>query len=247
MALTHAQMVTRAMRDAQIPEDSSTAGVQAQTDAGQYINECARDVWKRRLWEEYLILGTFTVPASTSRIALSDIVVSSGYSTSANGYKNTFHEIIAVREGSNPLMPEDAGAIQKLQADLWVATTSPVLFVNRGQNGITLLGQYSTATALGFFGKGDFQDLTTGETWVLANENCLIAGAAAKLIEYHERNPGRAQLMYQAYEAEIAKMILQREEQGANIKRVVPLNPWTKDLSQGIYDTTHIGIQTILG
>jgi hypothetical protein len=51
-------------------------------------------------------------------------------------------------------------------------------------------------------------------------------------------------IRYQEYEAEIAKMIDNVETQAANIKRIIPSNPWTKSFSAG-KDTTVIGIRRI--
>lgn len=231
------------LRNVQIEDNSSASSVQAKTDAGQYANERARDVWSRRLWREYIILGTYSVPANTKRILLSDIVVDSGFSA-GSGFDDAFDEVIAIREGSNPIMPQDPGAINALQADLWASTTAPVQFVNRGQSGLFLLGEYSTAKTLSFFGKAKFQDLTNAETWILGNEKCLIAGASGDFIRDHDRDDNRAKIRYDEYEAEIVKLIDAQEVQGANSKRIIPHSPWTKNLA-GRRNFTVIGISTI--
>lgn len=231
MALTLSQMASRVLRNAQISEDASTSSVQALADAKQYLNERAKDVWKRRLWREYVILGTYTVPASTRAIALASITPDSGYSTSANGYSAVFHEIVAIREGSDPLMPEDPGAINAVQAEQWALTTSPVKFVNRGGSGIHLLGYWSSATALSFFGKAAFTDMGDSETWCLRNDECLIAGATGDMIRDNDRDDNRANIRYNEFGAEIQKMIDAAEVQGANNKRIVPVLPWTSEVS----------------
>lgn len=241
MSLTLAQMASRVLRNVQIPEDSSTAGVQALADAKQYLNERARDVWKRRLWREYLILGTCSVPAATRNIALSDIAPSAGFTTSANGYSAVFFEIAAVREGSVPLMAEDMTAINAVRADLWTNTKTPVRFVNRGQSGIVLMGEYAEATTLSFMGKAAFADIADGETWCLNNENCLIAGATGDMLRDHDRDDQRAASRYQEYESEIAKLIDAAEVQGANQRRIVPAMPWTDFGDQLLIDTSKTG------
>lgn len=237
MSLTLAQMASRVLRNVQIPEDTSTAGVQALADAKQYLNERARDVWKRRLWREYLILGTFEVPAATRNIALASITPSTGFTTSANGYSAAFFEIAGVREGDSPLIAEDSTAINAVSAELWTTTGSPVSFINRGQSGIVLLGEYDTATVLSFMGKAAFADLADGETWCLNNENCLIAGATGDMLRDHDRDDQRAAGRYAEYEAEIAKLIDAAEVQGANRRRLVPLMPWTDYYSAITVDT----------
>lgn len=248
-ALTLATMASRALRNAQIPEDGSTAAVQALADAKSWINERARDVWKRRHWREYVILGSFTVPANTQRIALTDIVPDTGFNTSANGYNATFFEISAIRSGTVGFQPEDAGAINNVQPDLWANGTTPALFpikfVNRGQSGVFLLGTYSTPTLLNFFGKANFQDLADSDTWVLNNENCLIAGGTADILRANDRDDARSGTWYQEYESEIAKLIDQAEVQGANIKRIIPLDPWTDLQNRNQLDTSLTGCQPL--
>ncbi len=231
------------LRNVQIDEDSSAPSVLALADAKAYANERAKNVWSRRLWREYIILGTFTVPASTKRIALTDIVVDSGF-TAGSGFDDLFEEVVAIREGSNPLLPQDPGAINAVKPDDWASTTSPVKFVNRGASGLFLLGEYSAATALSFFGKAKFQTITDAETWILRNEQCLIEGGTGDFIRDHDRDDNRAKIRYDAYEAEIMKMIDAQEVQGANIKRVIPINPWTKNLPSR-RNFTVTGISTI--
>lgn len=246
MSKTLAQMASAVLRNVQIPEDSSTAGVQALADAKSYINERARDVWKQRAWPEYMILGTVSVAAGAQTFALSDITIRSGFGTAGSGYAGTFYGIVALRNTTTPLMPEDPNAIQKIQADLWDSTSSPVLYINRGKNGLFLLGQYAAATTLSIFGKSNFQDLTDGETWILDNENCLIAGATGDMLRDHDRDDNRASIRYAEYQAELIKMVNERESQFAKMTRIIPLNPWTKTFSDNI-DNTRIGIQTNLG
>lgn len=228
MSLTLAQMASRVLRNCQIPEDSTLSSVQALADAKQYLNERANDVYSRRVFPEYIILGTYTIPANTRRFNLSDIVIDAGFTTSGRSYNATFFDIIAIREGVNPLLPEDPGAINSVQPDLWAATTAPVRFINRGQNGIFLLGQYPTATALSFFGKANFQDLTDGETWLLENEACLQAGATGDMLRDFSKDDNRAMIRYQEFEGEIAKIIDNIESQSANKKRIIPFHPWTR-------------------
>jgi hypothetical protein len=227
MALTLAQMASRVLRDVEIPEDSSTSGVQALADAKQYLNEAAQEVHGKRLWREYLILGTYAVPASTKRIGLSDIVVSDGFSTSGYGYNAEFMEIAAIREGSDPILPEDAGAISLADPTAWTQTSSPVKFVNCGQNGIYLLGEYSTATTLSFMGKAKFQDLTDNETWVMAGDLCIMALAASKMLRSFDRDDGRANMKLEESNGYLMAMIDQAENQGGNLKRFVPVMPFT--------------------
>lgn len=243
MSLTLTQIAARVFRNAQIPSGNGAGSQQALVDAKQYINERARDVWKRRLWREYLILGTFTVPAGEQIIKLSDIVVDPRFNTSANGYLAAFYEIAGVRLGENPLMAEDPGAINLLRADLWEQTTTPVSFVNRGRNGIYLLGVFQSDSMLSFFGKAAFQDLTDSETWCIDNENCLIAGATGDIIRDNDRDDKRCSIRYQEYEAEIAKLIDAAEMQGANVKRIIPVNPWTNSLDPNLVDNSKTGYQ----
>jgi hypothetical protein len=240
MSLTLSQMASRVLRNCQIPEDSSAAGVQALADAKQYLNERARDVWKQRAWPEYLILGSVSIAAGAQTFSLSNITVQSGFEVAGSGYSGTFYGIVSLRDSSTPLMPEDPNAIQKIQADLWDSTASPTLYINRGKNGLFLLGQFAATTTLKVFGKSNFQDLTDSETWLLDNENCLIAGATGDMIRDHDRDDNRSAIRYQEYEAELFKMVNERESQFARITRVIPPNPWTRGLTGGV-DNSKIG------
>lgn len=231
MSKTLAQMASAVLRDVQIPEDATAPSILALADAKVYLNERARDVWKRRVFPEYLILGSYTIPASTRRIALSNITPDSGFTTSARGYNASFYDVVAIREGTNQIIPEDPGAVNRVQTDFFSRTTSPNMFVNLGQSGIFLNGYWPTATVLNFIGKAAFQDLTDSETWIIDNENCLIAGATGDMIRDFSKDDQRAMIRYQEYEAEIAKIIDNLEGQSANKKRVIPYRPWTRSLS----------------
>lgn len=241
MARTLSQIATDVLRNCEIPEDSSTT--QALVDAKSYINERARTIWRAPLlFPEYLILGTYTIPAGQTSIALSAITAHADYATSARGYNATFDKVIAIREGVNPLMPEDAGAIQKLQADLWASTTTPTLYVPRGNQGIALLGAYSTDTVLSFFGKAKFQALTDAESWIVDEwGDALVAGGSAEFLRKHERDENRAAAQDSLFAEEFKKLVHERKVQGADVTRVVPLNPWTNEFS-GNHDTSKIGI-----
>lgn len=230
--LTLSQIASRVLRNVEIPEDASTT--QALADVKQYVNERARDIWKRRPWGEYNIHGTFTVPADTRIVNLSDIVAEAAY-TSGNGYRAGFAEIISVRQGDARLLAEDQGAVDAIRPSWWDNESLPTRFVNQGKKGIRLLGVYATATELSFFGKADFQDLTDAETWVMDNENALIFGASADFLKFHERDDNRADKSYQQYEAEVSKLVSAAEAQRGNAKRIIPRDPFTD--SSGLWGT----------
>ncbi len=221
-------LASAVLRNVQIPEDATAPSVLALADAKKYLNERHHDVWARRLWRESIILGTFSVPAGTKRIALTDIVVDTGFGSAGSGYSGTFVEIMGVREGNNPLLAEDASAINLIDASIWARTTSPVSFINRGSNGILLNGAYSEATTLSFFGKSDSQDLADGETWVLDPQGqAILEGATGDMIRDHDRDDNRARVRYDLFQGEVAALIDQQAVQGANSMRVIPVNPWT--------------------
>lgn len=240
---TLAQMASNVLRNIQLPEDSTTPSVQALADAKSYINGRARDVWSRRNWPEYFILGSYTVASGAQRIPLTSITPDTGFETSGNGYLATFYTAISLRSGVNNIAAEDPNVIHRLKADLWEQTDNPTQMVNRGQRGLFLLGQYTASTVLKFYGKANFQDLTDSETWILENDQCLELGATGDMIKYHDRDNERASISYQEYEAEIAKMIDLIDNQSGNTKRIVPANPWTRSLIQR-RDFSRIGINT---
>lgn len=219
---TLSQMSLKVLARSKISNDSSTPSTNAITDIKAYINTRAKSVWERRLWREYIILGTYSVPASTQRIALTDISVDSGFGTSANGYNGTFAEVGAIREGTTPLLPEDIGAINNVDADQWSSTTSPIRFISRGANGIHLLGSYSTATTLSFWGKAKFQDLTDAETWCLGDSDALIHGAVADMFMYWWEDQQTAMIHETKFENAIRLLVDRQEVQGANKKRIIP-------------------------
>lgn len=220
-------VVTRVMRNVQLPEDGSTAAVQAQTDILSYINEVANDVWKRRWWREYIITGTYTVPVGVNRIALTSIVPDSGF-TASGGRALSFYEVVGIRAGNTPLTPEDPGVINFLNASIWDQTaTTPAKWVSFGRDGVRLLGGYQQATLLSFIGKAGFTEMTSSEEWVMDNEDALIEGATGMFIRDNDYDDNRAAGHFQLMEAEIQKMVDAAEAQAGNVKRLVPLFPWT--------------------
>lgn len=247
-ALTLSQMASRALRNAQIPEDSTSSSVLAIADAKQYINEKAKDIWARRVWREYLIQGSYAVPASTRRIALASITVATGYTTSGSGYNAAFAEVSQVyNENGDALLPFDPMSTNAIQPDLWQDTDTPTRYVNRGVNGIELLGEFDETTTLYFIGKANFQDLTDSESWVfgVAGEQALICGGTAELLRWHDRDDVRAQLAIAECEAWILKMIDAQEVQGANEKHVIPADPWTGNFPNGQFTTSQTGINAL--
>lgn len=238
---TLAQMASAVLRDTQIPEDTSTAGVQALADAKQFLNESWLDLWGRRNWPESFILGSYTVPASTNIVPLGSITPDTGFNVAGNGFAATFVSAVATRAGTNAIFAEDPGVLERIKADYWSSTDTPSNLINRGKNGIFLLGKYTAGTLLNFYGKANCQDLTDGETPCLDCEQALIARAVAKMTKTHERDNNRAVLDFEEYEAELMKIVQKIEEQAGNIKRLVPKNPWTNYFSRR-RDYTAIGI-----
>ena len=222
MADTFSTMKTKALGMSRIPNNNSTPSNNALTDIGTYINQRAKSVWERRLFLEYVILGTYSVPANTKIISLSSIVVESGFGTAANGYGGTFSLIGSAREGSNPIFPEDIGAINQVDPSLWGQTLSPIKFLPRGANGIYLLGEFSTATTLSFWGKASFADLTASETWCLGDSDALVFGAVADIYRNHWKDQNTANFYEQKFENGIRLLVDRQEVQGGSRRRVIP-------------------------
>jgi hypothetical protein len=241
--LTLSQMASRVLRDIQMEEDSSTT--QALTDAKQYLNERARDIWERRTWDEFTVLGSYTVAAQTRDIALSSISIDSAFAA-GNGRDDVAAEILSVREGDTRLEAEDPGAVNRIQPSLWSGTGTPYRYVNLGGSGIHLLGYYSSATALSFVCKAAFQTMGDSEKWILGNDEGIIRGAAGDMIKFYERDENRANAYYAQYEASIAKLVDQSMGQRANIRRFIPLMPWTDIDDGGRLDISRTGSGTFL-
>jgi hypothetical protein len=222
MADTLSQMSLKVLRNARIPNNGGTPSTNAITDIKQYINQRARSVWARRLFREYIILGTYAVPASTKSIALSSITITSGFDTDGRGRDASFYEIGALRDGDNPILPEDIGAINNVDAGVWASNTSPVFFINRGQSGIYLLGEYSAATTLSFWGKAGFQDLTDAETWILGDSDALIDGATADMYANWWKDQGQAAKYENKFENGIKLLVDTQEVQAAAKRRIIP-------------------------
>lgn len=222
MADTLSQMSLKVLRNSRIPNDSSTASNNAITDIKQYLNHRARSVWSRRLFREYIILGTYTVPASDKAVSLSSISITSGFDTDGRARNAAFYEIGAIREGDNPLLPEDIGAVNNVDAGAWSANTAPVYFINRGQSGIYLLGQYSSDTTLSFWGKAGFQDLADGETWILGDSDALIEGATADMYANWWKDQNQAAKYEQKFEDAIRLLVDAQETQAAAKRRITP-------------------------
>jgi hypothetical protein len=222
MSDTLSQASLKVLRNSRIPNDSSTSSTNAITDIKQYINQRARSVWSRRLFREYIILGTYAVPASTKTVALSDISITSGFDTDGRARNAGFYEIGAMREGDNPLLPEDIGAVNNVDAGAWSANTAPVYFINRGQSGIYLLGQYTAETTLSFWGKAGFQDLTNDETWILGDSDALIEGATADMYANWWKDQNQAAKYEQKFEDAIRLLVDAQETQAAAKRRITP-------------------------
>lgn len=238
--MINSDIQTRVMRNVQRPSDGSSAATQALTDILQYVNECARDVWKRRVWREYLITGKYTVPAATSRITLAQITPDSGYSA-AGGRTTAFYEVIGIRQGSLSLMPEDPGAINWTNPNVWDdSTTAPARWVSLGRDGVRLLGAYQTPTQLSFIGKAAWADMIASDTWVMDNENLLIAGATACFIRDNDYDQNRKAERMTEYEQEVQKMVDAAEAQAGNMKRIIPLSPWTDQMYAGSWNGSNI-------
>jgi hypothetical protein len=215
-------MRLKVLRNARIPNNSSTPSNNALTDIGQYINQRAKSVWERRTFAEYIILGTYQVPASTKLIALSSISIESGFGVAANGYGGTFSLIGSAREGENPMFPEDIGAINQVDPSLWGTTLSPVKFLPRGANGIYLLGSYGVATTLSFWGKASFSDMSGSETWCLGDSDALINGATADMFTNWWKDPQTAMTYEQKFENGIKLLVDRQEVQGGARRRIIP-------------------------
>jgi hypothetical protein len=122
---------------------------------------------------------------------------------------------------------------------MWDSTFSPVRFQNMGKRGIYLLGQFSADTTLSFIGKCAYKTLGDTDTWVLAGDNAIIAGAAGDMIRNNDRDDNRATIRYKEYQDELLKMIDLAEAQGTNEKSVVPVAPWTSGYD---YNTVDISV-----
>lgn len=216
------QMAVKCLGDVRIPNDSSTASTNALAKIKEYINQRAKSVWQRRLFQEYLILGTYSLPASTKIIALSSITVESGFGTAANGYGGTFSLIGSVREGTNPILPEDIGAVNQVDPGLWGTTLSPIRFLSRGANGIYLFGEYPVDTTLSFWGKASFADLGDSSTWCLGDSDALIHGAAADFWSNWWKDQNQAAKYEAKFENGIKLLVDAQEIQGASKRRIIP-------------------------
>lgn len=215
----------KVLTKARIPNDSTTTSTQAITDIKAYMNQRAKNIWARRIFREYLILGTYEVPASTKLITLASITPETGWNTSGQGRTGTFAEVAAIREGSNPLLPEDIGAVNAVDAGAWSSSSSPIYFINRGQSGILLLGQYTAATTLSFWGKASFQDLTDNETWILGDSDALIEGATADMYTYWWSDPTEAAKQEAKFENAVRLLVDAQEVQAAQKRRIIPTMP----------------------
>jgi len=222
MSDTLAQMSLKVLRNAKIPNNNSTPANNAITDIKQYLNQRAKSVWARRLFREYIILGSKSVLASIKTITLGSITIESGFDTDGRGRDAAFYEIGAVREGDNPLLPEDIGAINSVDPGIWASTTAPVHFINRGQSGIHLLGAYSANTTLSFWGKAGFQDLADAETWILGDSDALIEGATADMYTYWWEDHATAMKHEAKFENAIKLLVDAQEVQGASKRRIIP-------------------------
>lgn len=220
-------MVLKVLRNIGIPNDSSTPTASAKTDIAEIINELAQDVVDRRLWREYILTGSYTIPASQRFITFAQITVDSGFPSAASGISPTFAEIASISDGSIVLLPEDPTSGARMAVDAFTSTDTPTRFVNRGTQGVMLLGTYGVATALKFVGKATFQDIGASESWIISQPDLLICGATWRMMQAYDKDDVAAQAWQQAYENGIAKMVDQAENQGGNTKRIIPAMPFT--------------------
>ncbi len=247
MSVTLAQAASKVLRNVQVVEDSTTTSLAALAACKQYINEAVQDIWSQRVFRESLATGTFLVPASTTQVALSSIVLDTGYTTSGNGIEATVEEVIWIREGTKPYSPQDIATLNILNVSTLTNTASPLGFTNRGAKGILLHGQYTVATTLSFLVKLNSQDLTDSETWILDTQaSAIISKATGDFIRDFQRDDNRAQIRYQEYSAAVQALIDKQMVQGANSTRIVPVSPWTGYGSEAICnEQTRTGFSTI--
>jgi hypothetical protein len=225
--LSRDNMVLKVLRNIGIPNDTSTTTTQVKSDIAELINELAQDVVDRRLWREYILTGTYTIPASQRFIAFSQITVDSGFPAAASGYNPVFSEIASISDGSIVLLPADPTTGARQAVDTFTSTSTPSYFVNRGSQGIMLLGTYPAATALKFVGKASFQDLTASESWIINQPDLLIDGATWKMKVAYDKDDVSAQTYQTLYEGGVTKMLDKAENQGANTKQIYPVSPFT--------------------
>ena len=218
---TLSQMSLKVLPRAKIGNDGSTPSTNALVDIKSYMNTRAKSVWERRVWGEYIIKGSYTVPAGTSIIPMTALSIDTGYSTPERGYSGTFSAICAVRDTNTPVLPEDIGAVNNVDAAMW-GEISPTRFIPRGARGIELLGTFSVATTLYFWGKGGFQDLTDSETWIMGDSDALIHGATSDMFKYWWEDPALSAEHESKFENAIRLLVDRQEVQGANKRRIIP-------------------------
>lgn len=218
---TLSQMAVKVLPRVRIPNDGSTGSTNALTDIKAYMNTRAKSTWERRVFSEYIIKGSYSVPAGTSIIDLSSISIDTGYGTAERGYNGLFSLIAGVRDSSAPILPEDIGAINNVDVSLW-GEISPVRFVPRGARGIELLGTFTSAKTLYFWGKAGFQDIADGESWIMGDSDALLHGATADMYKFHWEDGKLSDEHEGKFENAIRLLVDRQEVQGASKRRIIP-------------------------
>lgn len=246
MALILTDLANRVARNVQVVVDSTTTSLASIAAIKQYLNEAHHDIWSQRCFREAFATATYSVPASTTRIALASLVLDSGYSA-GSGVAASVEEVVWIREGTRPYSAQDISTLPVMNISTLTNTSSPLGFRNLGAGGIELYGQFTTATTLSFLVKLNSQDLTDSESWILDTQGAaLIAKATGDYIRDVFRDDNRAQIRYQEYSAAVQTLIDKQMTQGANSVRLVPVSPWTGYGSEAILnDQTRTGFSTI--
>lgn len=226
-------MKLEVLRNGGYKDDSASAATTSDLldDIGIWLNNRYKTLRKMNLWPELRLESYVTVPANTNEF----------------DKPSDLKTIISIRNGTTTLWPVDSTQITLQNPGLWDYEGEPNQFVQQGENGIRLLGQYDTATRLDLFGKACVDELiNAGDCPSIDVDDIIIAGATADLYSIARPIQSQAQYWNGVYSNLLGIGIAECRGQQADDSCLKPQNPWTAGVAYmgGDCDGTNYRVPT---
>ena len=213
-------MKTEVLRNGGYKDDSTTSTTTASLldDIGIWLNNRYKELRKRNLWPELRRESSVQVPSGVNSF----------------NKPSDLKTIISIRNGTTPLYPMDSTQVTLQTPSLWDNTGSPDFFVQQGETGIRLLGQYDSATTLDLFGKAYVPLLVNdNEKPDIDVDDIIIAGATCDLFTIARPIQTQAQYWDGVYEKLLQIGLGEARAQQADDQCMKPQWSWTSEISYG--------------
>lgn len=206
------------LRNLGIKDDDSTTVETLLDDIGIWLNNRYKDIRKKNVWPELRAEANVIVPANTSEFSK----------------PSSLKTIITIRNGTTVLHPVDPAQVNDMNPAAWTETGEPRGYIQRGENGIRLLGKYATATTLSLYGKSVVSELTNdNDIPDIDIDDVIIAGATAD--GFSIARPIETKLRYWTarFDQLLELALNEARQHQADEQCVRPRNAWTGEISYG--------------